>query len=197
MSLFSNTFFRYGATLLAFVVVGAFVYKFRNDFHVLREISRWQFCQLLILSLLTILLNGVKLRAITQSFNIHLQFREWLGLSSILLALNGLLFKSGTLVASNYLKRVYHLPYMSYVGSLGADFLITLLGSALVGFAISSYLTIATSIDCRFLIIGFATLILFLFLLMNNTFHIKEKEHRVWVALTRALKALNDLLRNK
>lgn len=197
MSLFPAKYFRYCATALAFAVFGIFIYKFHDDIKALREINQWQFSQLLILSLLTILLNGAKLRSVALSFAIHLQFKEWLGLSSILLTLNGLLFKSGTLVTSNYLKRVHHLPYMSYVGSLGADFLVTLLGSALVGLAVSSYLAVATDIDCRFLIIGFALLNLFLFLLMSNSFHIKKSENRIFDALTRAIKALNDLLGNK
>lgn len=188
---------KYGVTALIVSVFGVFVYKFHDDFRVIREINRWQFSQLFALSLFTVLLNGAKLRAITRSYDIGLRFKEWFGLTAISLSLNSLLFKSGSLLASNYLKRVHHFPYMSYVGSWGADFLIMLFNSAVVGLVATSYLAAATGKDFQLIIAGFIIIILVLLLLMKNNIHIGEKKHKVLDALSRALKSLNDLFRNK
>lgn len=188
---------KYGVSTLIVTVFGVFIYKFHDDFRVIREIDRWQFLQLFSLSLLTILINGAKLRAITQSYNICLRFKEWFGLTSISLSLNSLLFKSGSLLASNYLKRAHHLPYMNYVGAWGADFLIMLFNSALVGLAATIYLAAATGKDLQLITTGFFLVILVLLLLMRNNIHIGEGRHKILDALSRALRSLNDLIRNK
>jgi hypothetical protein len=188
---------KYGVTALIALVFGVFIYKFHDDFRVIREINRWQFSQLFALSLITILLNGAKLRAITQSYNISLRFNEWFGLTAISLSLNSLLFKSGSLLASNYLKRAHHFPYMSYVGSWGADFLLMLFNSAIVGLAVTSYLAATSGKNYQLIITGFFLVILVLLLLMRSNIQIGEKQHKILDALSRALKSLNELLQNK
>lgn len=193
---FQGKIVQYLVTAIAVLAVGAFVVKFSDDFYKIRDISPFQFILLFMLAVATIAINGAKLKLITGTFNIDLTFREWFGLSSLAISLNSLVFKSGMVITSNYLKRTHGFPYMSYIGSFGADFLITLTINAWAGLLASGYLLFLGKGD-KLMTAGFIVFIATLFLLMKNSFSFKKREHRILDALARALESLNNLLRGK
>ena len=118
--------------IISIIFVGIFIYliyRLKIEFYSIKEISFLQFFLLFTLCLLTIATNGSKLRNIVSVFGIRLNAREWFGLSSLNTTLNNVFFKAGSLATSNYLKRKYDFPYMTFVGSQGADQLILLLST--------------------------------------------------------------------
>ena len=80
----------------------------------LKNISIGQFFFICILIIGSILTNGMKLSALARSFNIKLTQKEIFGLSSITTSLNNFFFKAGSLLTSNYLKKHYQFPFMSF-----------------------------------------------------------------------------------
>jgi len=149
------------------------------------------------LAVLTIIVNGSKLNQITRGFGISLRGREWFGLSSITTTLNNVFFKAGSLVTSNYLKRKHDFPYMSFIGSLGADQLILLFINSLAGGII--FFTISTQNDIPYKWVGTAYLLaaVVLLLVMMGKVTLKNRNHFIWDALARILQSLNRILQNK
>ena len=194
---FKGKFAQYLITAIATLTLAAFIFKYNDDFYKLRDISLLQLVLLFILTVATIAINGVKLKLITRTFNITLNFKEWFGLSSLSISLNSLLFKTGSIITSNYLKRTHGFTYMNYVGTFGVDLLITLSINAWVGLLASCYLLFLGKGDYTLMTAGFIAVIAVLFLLMNNTFSFKKREHRIIDALARALSSLNNLLQDK
>lgn len=188
---------KYLITGIFLIVLGFFAFKFSEELLIIRGISPLQILGMFCLAVLTITVNGSKLNQITQSFNIRLQGREWFGLSSITTTLNNVFFKAGSLVTSNYLKRKYDFPYMSFVGSLGADQLILLFINSLLGGCVSFYLLIQIGKDLQLpgIVYGLAALILFV--VMKGKVELKSKDHFIWDALIRALQGLDSILKNK
>ncbi len=192
-----HKFGKYLITILTIVVVGVFVIKYQQDFSKVRDITITQFLQLFVLSSLTISVNGLKVKLITSTAGIRLSFREWFGLASISISLNGIFSKTGSVVTSNYLKRAYGFPYMSYVGAFAGDFLITLLISAWIGLVVSLYLVIFVKPDYTFLVAGFLIVIMSLFLLLKSNLNFQRHHYRIIDTIIRAITSLNSLLQNK
>ena len=186
-----------GLTTTIIVLVSLyFFYKFREDFYLISTVSPAIFLALSLLVILSITLNGIKLNHITQSFNIKLRLKEWIGLAFISSCLNGFVYKSGSMLTSNYLKRKHGLPYTSFLGAMGADHLMMILINALVGLSASIYVLI--SLPEIFPLTG-----LFLVLLIAFSYFIRKphafsrKENYLLDALCRAAQTLNDILQNK
>ena len=84
-----------------------FFYQNKEEFYQIAKVSNTLFIFLLFFIIFSIILNGNKLRLISESFNIKLFLKEWLGLAFISSSFNGVVYKSGSLITSNYLKRKY------------------------------------------------------------------------------------------
>ena len=186
-----------GLTTLAIVLVSLyFFYQYREDFYLIAKVSPTIFIVLLLLVILSIIINGNKLRNITQSFSIELRLKEWVGLAFISSSLNGVVYKSGSIITSNYLKRKYGFPYTSFIGALGADHFMLVLINASVGFGISIYAMTAYPeifpLTCLFLVVGIALL----YLIMNPV-NVSRTEKRFLDALSRVTITLNDIFKNK
>jgi len=186
-----------GLTTLAIVLVSLyFFYQYKEDFYLIAKVSPTIFIVLLLLVFLSIIINGNKLRNITQSFNIELLLKEWVGLAFISSSLNGVVYKSGSMITSNYLKRKYGFPYTSFIGALGADHFMVVLINASVGFGISIYAMTAYPeifpLTCWFLVVGIALLYLII-----NPVNVSRTEKRFLDALSRVTITLNDIFKNK
>ena len=193
----TNQILKYTVTTIPVGIFVYFIFRFHKDFYLISDISTSQFIQLLFLSLLTITLNGSKLNQIIKSFGIDIRMKEWFGLSSITLTLNSVLFKAGSLVTSNYLKRKHGFHYMSYVGALGADQLIALLISTLVGLCASVYLAVQMGRDLDLLIGGLVLVCAALIFLLNWKFTFTGKKENFFKALNRAVEALKNIVRDR
>ena len=86
-----------------FVVLGFLLFKYQEEFYIIRYISALQFIEISLLILIGVTLNGSKLNRIASSFGINLRTGEWLALSSMTTVLNSLFFKAGSITISGYL----------------------------------------------------------------------------------------------
>ncbi len=183
-------------TLVIVFVSFYFFYLYREDFYLIAKVSPIIFIGLSILVIFSIILNGNKLRNITRSFNIELRSKEWIGLAFISSSLNGIVYKSGSIVISNYLKRNYDFPYASFIGALGADHFLMILINACLGFGISIYTMIAHPeifpLALLYLVAGI-TLLYFI----KNPFKVSRTDKRFLDALSRTTITLNTIIKNK
>jgi hypothetical protein len=182
---------------LAIVLVSFYLfYQYREDFYLISNISPLHILALSFLALLSITINGNKLRHITRAFDIELITKEWVGLAFISSTLNGVVYKSGSIVTSNFLKRKHNFPYTSFVGALGADHFMMILINAFVGLSISVYVMISRPViyplTCLFLLV-LITLMYFI----RKPFDFSRTKNKFLDALSRAAKTLNEILQNK
>ena len=98
------------ATFGVFSGFGILLFKYREGFYILQDLSVFQFVSFSSLVIFGITLSGSKLSRILNSFNIYLKKSEWFALSSMTTVLNGIFFKSGSLATSAYLKKKIRLP---------------------------------------------------------------------------------------
>ena len=174
-----------------------FLVRYRAQLVVIREISLAQFSFIFLLVLFSVALNGSKLNQLTRFFSLHLSTREWFGLSSITTTLNNIFFKAGSLATSNYLKRKHDFPYMSFLGSLGADQLILFFICGTMGCAISIYLMTGAVKDFQAVAFAYLFIILILFLAAKFAPRFQKQNHKILDALVRAVDALNRILKNR
>jgi len=184
-------------TTLAVIFVSLyFFYQYREDFYLIAKISPTLLILLSLLVISSIIINGNKLRCVTQSFNIKLRLKEWIGLAFISSSLNGVVYKSGSIVTCNYLKRKYDFPYTSFIGAFGADHFMIVLINASVGFGVSCYAMISYPeifpLTCLFLVAG----IILLYLIINPI-NVARSEKRFLDALSRATITLKEIFKNK
>ncbi|MDA0692107.1 MAG: lysylphosphatidylglycerol synthase domain-containing protein [Nitrospinae bacterium] len=183
------------------ILLGIFVFfllRYKEQLYTVRDISFGQFSLLFVLVLCSVTLNGSKLNQLTRFFSLNLTTREWFGLSSITTTLNSIFFKAGSLATSNYLKRKHDFPYMSFLGSLGADQLILFFMCGTAGGAISFYLMTGTTVE-GFQPIAFAYLFIVLTLFLAAKFapRLQKQNHKILDALVRAIHALHRILKNR
>ena len=186
--------------IISAVFIGIFIfliYRLKIDFYAIGEISFLQFFFLFALSILTIATNGSKLRNIVSVFGLRLNAREWFGLSSLNTTLNNVFFKAGSLATSNYLKRKYDFPYMSFVGSQGADQLILLLSNAIMGAIACEYIIFIQGNDLQWMVASYIALAVALILLMQWEFRGGSTESRLADALRRVRDSLVGIFKNR
>lgn len=188
---------KYFITGIFFIILIFFAVKFRQELIVIRDITPLQSLAMLCLAVLTVTINGSKLNQITRGFGIYLKRREWFGLASINTTLNNVFFKAGSLVTSNYLKRKHDFPYMSFIGSLGADLLILLFMSSLVGGIVFFYILAQNNISEKWIGALYLLAAVVLFLIMKGKLTFKNKNHVILDALARILQSFNQILQNK
>ena len=188
---------KYLITGLFIIVLVFFATKFRQELSVIREISPLQIIGMLGLAIMTIFVNGSKLNRIALGFGIPLQRREWFGLSSITTTLNNVFFKAGSLVTSNYLKRKYDFPYMSFIGSFGADQLILLFINSLAGGIIFFAILAQNDVPHKWVGIAYLLAAVALLLIMMGKITFKNRNHFIGDALARILQSLNRILQNR
>ena len=174
-----------------------FLVRYREQIVTVRDISIGQFSLIFFLVLCSVTLNGSKLNQLTRFFSLNLTVREWFGLSSITTTLNSIFFKAGSLATSNYLKRKHDFPYMSFLGSLGADQLILFFMSGMVGCVISFYVMTKTVKDFQYVALAYLFLTLLLFLAAKFAPRFQRQNHKMLDALVRAVNALNRILKDR
>ena len=186
-----------GLITLTIAIISFYLfYQYREDFYLISQVNSILFITLSLLSILSIIINGNKLRIITESFNIKLKPNEWVGLSFISSSLNGVVYKSGSLITSNYLKRQHNFPYTSFVGSLGADHLIMIMINASIAFGISIY-SITLSVKTLALALLFLGMIITILYLVKSPSRFAKSENRFFKAFLQTAKILNNILQNK
>ena len=114
---------------------GIFAYSFiGNNLNQIKRILEVSINNFIIISLLviaTIVNNGLKNKVLISQFNIHLNKKEWFGLSVVNTFWNYLPFQGGLIAKGAYLKRQYNFPYSTYLATITASYVITF---AVLGF---------------------------------------------------------------
>ena len=184
-------------TTLTIVLVSLYYFfQHKEDFYLISKVSPLFLIALSLLSILSITINGNKLRLITESFRIKLNRQEWLGLSFISSFFNGVVYKSGSLFTSNYLKGKYNFSYASFIGALGADHLMMILINSFLGLGISIY-ALTLSINIFPISFLFLALIIGVFYLAKNPLLISKPKIQFFDAFVRATDTLNKIFKNK
>ena len=95
MSKYSHThhLIKQTATFGVFCGFGILLFKYREGFYILQDLSVFQFFSFSSLVIFGITLSGSKLSRIVNSFNIYLKKSEWFALSSMTTVLNGIFRK--------------------------------------------------------------------------------------------------------
>ena len=100
----------------------------------IRDISSWSMIILFMVSIATIVANGLCLRTFAIKFSIHLNWKEWFGLASVTAMGNYLTPFSGGLVArAAYLKHRYDFPYSHFLAVLAANYMIAFAAISVTG----------------------------------------------------------------
>jgi len=185
------------ATIGVFFGFGFLLFKYREGFYIIRDLSVFQFVSFSLLVIFGITLSGSKLSCIANYFNIYLKKSEWFALSSMTAVLNNIFFKSGSLATSTYLKKKYNFPYASFVGSFVGDQLIILFMASLVGSITTASLIYSGNVQLLFIFITFAIIVVFLFILPGGKLTLPKKEGGIWEQLRIGTDSFNTLLQNK
>jgi len=192
-----NNLFKLAVTGILIFLLGSQVAKHRDDLLALREIYAGQFFLITAVVIASIITNASKLKALAGSYNIQLKNSEVLGLSSITTSLNNFFFKAGSLFTSNYLKRRYEFPFMSFAGSQGADHLISFFVNALCGLIVSATLMVSHKGAFIPLTLGYFSVATLLILVFSKTLDLQHRSNKFLNALIRAINSLYRILKNK
>ena len=158
-----------------FVVLGFLLFKYQEEFYIVRHISALQFIEISLLILIGVTLNGSKLNRIASNFGVDLRTGEWLALSSMTTVLNSLFFKAGSITISGYLKKKHDFPYLFFAGTFLGDQLIILFTGALTGSLVSLYLGFPSHHELLPIFLGFALTTILLFYLMRGQIRLPQK----------------------
>jgi hypothetical protein len=192
-----NNIFKLAVTGLLIFLLGSQIAKHQSNLLALKEISAGQFFLIAVVVIASLLINGSKLKILAGSYNIQLNPREIIGLSSITTSLNNFFFKAGSLFTSNYLKQRYEFPFMSFAGTQGADHLILFFINALCGLTISLTLVFDQKETFLPLVICYFSAAVFLILVFSKTFNFQHRSNKFLNALIQAINSLYRILKNK
>ena len=192
-----NKFFKLAITGLLIFLLGSQIAKHQSNLLALREISAGQFFIIAGIVIASLLINGSKLKILAGSYNIQLNPREIIGLSSITTSLNNFFFKAGSLFTSNYLKQRYEFPFMSFAGTQGADHLILFFINALCGLTVSLTLVFEQREIIFPLVICYFLAAVFLILVFSKTFNFQHRSNKFLNAIIQAISSLYRILKNK
>ena len=192
-----NNIFKLAVTGLLIFLLASQIAKHQSNLLALKEISAGQFFLIAGIVIASLLINGSKLKILAGSYNIQLNTREIIGLSSITTSLNNFFFKAGSLFTSNYLKQRHEFSFMSFAGTQGADHLILFLINALFGLTISLALVFEQKEIFFPLVICYFSAAVFLILVFSKTFNIQYRSNKFLNTLIRAINSLYRILKNK
>ena len=192
-------FFKWAKGLITLTILSVslyFFYQYREDFYLITKVSKTLFIALLLIIILSIILNGNKLRLISESLKIKLLLKEWLGLAFISSTFNGFVYKSGSLITSNYLKRKHDFRYTAFIGALGADLFLQILINIFIGFLVSIFIIFSYPdiYPLASLFFVFGTALLYL---VKNPFTIPRTEKRFLISLNKIILTFNEIFYNK
>ena len=192
-----NNIFKYIIPGLMFFLLGSLITKHQGELAYLKDISATQFSLIIFLVICSILTNGKKLSALAGSFDIKLNQWELLGLSSITTSLNNFFFKAGSLFTSHYLKQRYEFAFSSFVGSQGADHLISFFVHAIFGLVFSTFFLASENLVFLCITLGYLAITIFIGLIFYKNLDLRNQSNKYLNALIRAVNYLYGILKNK
>ena len=188
---------KYILTAGIFIIFGFLLFKYQEDFYIIRDISALQFIEISLLILIGVTLNGSKLNRIASGFGIRLRTREWLALSSMTTVLNNVFFKAGSVATSGYLKKKHNFPYSSFAGTFLGDQLVILFIGSLAGGIWSLYLGFSGHKELLLICGGFVLTAALLFFLACGEIRLPQNKNSIFDHLKRGAESFNTLLHDK
>lgn len=151
--------------LLGFSVLGFLFLKGRtHELAKVLEVDLRYVFVLLLLTALSSLLNGHKLKMLIQTYGVNLKFGEWWGIQMMTLFWNDLTpFKGGLSARAVYLKKKYSLSYTRSVSITGIAYLTDFLVFGAAGVILSLFLPVAYEVK-------YLVLTLFLTVFLGSVF---------------------------
>jgi len=160
--------------LLISISIIFFMFK-KEEIISLLNISLYLIFILIFLNLITLILNGLRIKVLMEPYNIKLKFSEWSGISVLNTAGNYLTpFQGGLFFRSIYLKKKYNFPYSSFITTVLASyiagfFIYGLIGIILVLFFNSNFLFKLPMVIFFFILTLFTLYIILFSPKINNT----------------------------
>ena len=136
----NHHFIKYLLTAGILAFLGFLLFDYKKELLLILDISAFQFILIAVLMFTGISLNGSKLNKITKSFNLYLSPKECFALSSMTILFNNFIYKSGSIVASKYLKNRHGFAYSAFAAAFICDQTILLFIGAITGTIFSFYL---------------------------------------------------------
>jgi uncharacterized membrane protein YbhN (UPF0104 family) len=137
--------------IIGLLTIGAIAaFYFINNFEEIKPIFSINISILTLLSILVLstqILNGLRLKILTDRLNLKLQPRTCLGIAVLQSFLNYLPLKGGMLANAIYLKKSHNFSYMNFISMMGSSVLITVLSVGTLGFIVSSFSCVQKEID--------------------------------------------------
>jgi uncharacterized protein (TIRG00374 family) len=148
---------------------------------------------LILISILYLFINGIVLQIIISSFNINLNFKEWLGLSVITTVGNLLTpFQGGMIARALYLKSKHNFSYTNFLSALSGIYIIVFWVNSFV--ALLSMLLIKQFYSTFSWLIFITFLIIFSALSFIIVFSPKIKRAFKWEILNKVVRVINGWL---
>ena len=110
-----------------------FIKRHWDEFVGLLDLSFGYLASMSVLIIFFQVILGVKIRAATRAFDVHLAFGQWFTIAQVNSLLNYLPIRSGPIVSAAYLKGAFNFPYTRYASVLGAGFVLTIIVFASMG----------------------------------------------------------------
>jgi uncharacterized membrane protein YbhN (UPF0104 family) len=110
-----------------------FIRRHWSEFVELVDLSPGYLVKMSILIILFQTILGIKIRAATRAFDVHLAPRQWFTIAQVNSLLNYLPIRTGPIVSAVYLKGAFDFPYTRYASVLGAGFVLTVIVFAFMG----------------------------------------------------------------
>jgi len=99
------------------IIIWAFYYIKDNlhEFEKIFNLNYWQFILLSLLTIITLLIQGLTLKYVLTFYQLDLKFKEWLSFNSINGISNYLFFRGGLFFKAAYLKKHHQLSLRKYI----------------------------------------------------------------------------------
>ncbi|MBI2667370.1 flippase-like domain-containing protein, partial [Candidatus Woesearchaeota archaeon] len=133
---------KYFLTILVYLILAVLTIIFiRNnygDFASIPEISVFYFSLMILVSFISLFVNGLRIKLFGDYYNINLKKKEWFGLAAVTTMDNYLTpFRGGVAVRALYLRKVYNFPFKSFLTTIVASYTIRILIYSLFGIILS------------------------------------------------------------
>ena len=125
--------------LMAILIIAIiFIKNNLNEFSKIPSISPIYIIPLIILTIFTLSINGLRIKLFGDYYNIKLSINEWFGLSAITTMGNHMTpFRGGVAARAFYMKRIHNFSYTSFLTTIAASYVLRFFIYGLLGVILS------------------------------------------------------------
>jgi uncharacterized protein (TIRG00374 family) len=120
------------------IIAIIFIKNNLNEFSKIPSISPIYIIPLIILTIFTLSINGLRIKLFGDYYNIKLSINEWFGLSAITTMGNHMTpFRGGVAARAFYMKRIHNFSYTSFLTTIAASYVLRFFIYGLLGVILS------------------------------------------------------------